>query len=84
MSVNRNRGKLNKAITEKEMFILERIEHSYCLICNKRSGSHHWDCSPSNLQSKHRHGNGKAIFGYKYRSYKTWKYNRKTQWKITR
>lgn len=81
MSKNRNRAKLNKAITERESLIIERVSESYCLICNRRSGTHHWDCSPSNIQAKHRHGSGKAISAHKYRSYKTWKHNRKTRWK---
>lgn len=81
MSTNRNRAKLNKAITAKETLIIERVSESYCLICNRRSGTHHWDCSPSNIQAKHRHGNGKAIYAYKYRSYKSWKHNRIKQYK---
>jgi hypothetical protein len=81
MSIHRNRAKLNKAITDKEALIIERVSESYCLICNKRSGTHHWDCSPSNIQAKHRHGSGKAIYPHKWRSYKSWKHNRKTQYK---
>lgn len=81
MSKNRNRAKLNKARTSKEVLIIGRISKSYCLICNRRSGSHHWDCSPANLSAKHRHGDGRAIFSDKYRSYKSWKHNRKTRWK---
>lgn len=81
MSIHRNRAKLNKANTDRESKIIERITESYCLICNKRSGTHHWDCSPSNIQTKHRHGSGKAIYAHKYRSFKSWKYNRKTKYK---
>jgi hypothetical protein len=81
MSKNRNRARLNKCLTEKEMLISQRVEESYCLICNKRSGTHHWDCSPGNIQSKHRHGSGKSITSIKFRSYKSWKHNRKTQYK---
>ena len=81
MSIHRNRAKLKKAINNKETLIFERIQESYCLICNRRSGTHHWDCSPSNIQAKHRHGSGKAIFAHKYRSYKSWKHNRTKQYK---
>jgi hypothetical protein len=81
MSKNRNRAKLNKAITSKETLIIERVSESYCLICNRRSGTHHWDCSPSNISAKHRHGSGKAIFNHKYREFRSWKHNRKTQYK---
>ena len=84
MSTNRNRAKLNKAITDRESKIIERISESYCLICNKRSGTHHWDCSPSNVSAKHRHGNGRAIYSNKYRSFKSWKHNRKQQYKTTK
>lgn len=81
MSKNRNRAKLNRAATRNEMMILERVSESYCLICNRRSGSHHYDCSPSNISTKNRHGSGKPIEPHKYRSYKSWKYNRRTRWK---
>ena len=84
MSIHRNRAKLNKANTDRESKIIERISESYCLICNKRSGSHHWDCSPQNMRAKGRHGNSRAIYSHKYRSYKTWKYNRKTKYKMKR
>lgn len=82
MSKNRNRAKCNKSLNSREYRLkMFREEYSYCLICNKRSGSFYYDCSPSNIQAKHRHGNGRAIFPHKYRSYKTWKHNRLTQWK---
>jgi hypothetical protein len=51
----------------------------YCPICSKRYGSWYYDCKPSKVGG--RHGNGKPIYSYKYREYKNWKYNRKTQWK---
>lgn len=53
----------------------------YCFICQKRSGSWYYDCSPSKVWG--RHGNGKPIYSHKYREYKSWKHNRKTQWKQT-
>jgi hypothetical protein len=51
----------------------------YCFICQKRSGSWYYDCSPNKVWG--RHGNGKPIYSHKYREYKSWKHNRKTQWK---
>lgn len=83
MSKETNRAKLEKALTDRERKISERVSKSYCLICNRRSGSHHYDCSPSNLGSKGRHGSGKPILPYKFRSFKTWKHNRNTQYKLT-
>ena len=81
MSKNRNRAKLNKAQTSKEYHKIQMSEDHYCPICMKRSGSWYYDCSPTDMRSKHRHGNGKAIYRWKARRFKTWKYNRKTQYK---
>jgi len=85
MSKNRNRAKYNNARNQKEFNILFKKDiYSYCYICQKRSGSWFWDCHPSNLKAKHRHGNGRIIESYKFRSFKTWKHNRKYQWKETK
>lgn len=82
MSKNRNRAKLRKSLNSREYSLkFKKEKYSYCYICQRRSGSWYYDCSPSDLRCKHRHGNGKRIEGYKYRSYKTWKHNRKTRWK---
>ncbi len=82
MSKNRNRSKLNKELISRD-YSRKQLKQSYdyCLICCKRAGSYYWSCSPSDIRSKHRHGNGRYIESHKYRSYKTWKHNRKTQWK---
>ena len=56
-----------------------KLERCYCFICQRRSGSWYYDCSPKKVWG--RHGNGKPIYSYKFREYKSWKYNRKTQWK---
>lgn len=82
MSKNRNRAKLNKCLTQKEYRLrLMKEKYSYCYVCQKRSGSWYYDCSPADMKCKHRHGNGRKIERYMHRSYRTWKYNRKTQWK---
>jgi hypothetical protein len=82
MSKNRNRAKLNKAKKSREYTkIAKHFYHDYCYICAKRSGSFYIDCSPQNMRSKGIHGSGKPIYTYKYREYKSWKYNRKTKWK---
>jgi hypothetical protein len=52
---------------------------NYCPICSKRCGSWFYDCAPSKVWG--RHGSGKPIYSHKYREYKSWKHNRKTQWK---
>lgn len=80
MSKKRNRAKLNKAKTSREYQHIQMF-NDYCPICMKRSGSWYYDCSPKDMRVKHRHGNGKAIYSWNYRRYKTWKHNRKTQWK---
>ncbi len=82
MSKNRNRAKFNKAQTSKEYkLLMMHYEYSYCYICTKRCGSFYYDCSPQNTRVRHRHGSGKPIYTWKYRSYKTWKHSRKTKWK---
>ena len=53
--------------------------YNYCFICQKRSGSWYYDCSPTYICG--RHGNGKPIQWWKRREFRTWKYNRKTQYK---
>lgn len=82
MSKNRNRAKFNKAQDAHTYRILFMREiYNYCYICSKRCGNFYADCSPQQMHSKGRHGTGKAIYTYKFREYKTWKYNRKTKWK---
>lgn len=86
MSKNRNRAKTNKAQNSREYSItFKRNKNDYCLICNRRNGSFYAECSLRGFKALKRHtfhgNNGKLIFSYKYRSYKTWKYNRKTKWK---
>lgn len=61
-----------KIIYKKSIF-------TYCCICQKREGTFYAFCGMGNEYGYH--GDGKRIFGDDRRKYKTWKYNRKTQWK---
>lgn len=82
MSKNRNRSKTNKAITSKEYRVIQlKFEYDYCLICSKRCGCFYSNCSPMNMRKRGRHGNGKIVSTFDYRAYRTWKHNRKTQYK---
>lgn len=54
--------------------------YDYCFICQKRSGSWYYSCHPADYKL-YRHGSGKPIQNYKFREFKSWKYNRKTQYK---
>jgi len=74
MSVNTSRAKLNKAVTNKEYrAMMYSIKYPI-----------YWD-EGLNLYPRKVHtwskGPGKQIMSYQIRMYKTWKYNRKTQWK---
>jgi hypothetical protein len=82
MSKHRNRALLTTSLTSKE-YKLKQQKHyyDYCLICSKRCGSFYYDCSPQTMRAKGRHGNGKIISTFDAREYRTWKYNRKTQYK---
>ena len=81
MSVNFNRARLKKAKTNQEFRAnYFRFEYNYCYICSRRAGSFYYFCSPSTIDAD-RHGSGKPIYSHKRREYKSWKYNRKTQFK---
>ncbi len=67
-------------MTNKERKVKQMNEtYCYCFICNKRNGSWYYDCSPSKIWG--RHGKGNPIYSHKFIEYKSWKHNRKTQWK---
>ena len=73
MSKNINRAKLNKAKNGREYHIIH-INNLY---------PPYWDDGIAEYP-KYRKGFKnpiKRIFNYQVRMYKTWKYNRKTQWK---
>lgn len=73
MSVNRNRAKLNKAENGRD----------YQIIWLNELYPMYWD-EGVNLYPKYRVGfkkPNKRLQMYKVRMYKTWKHNRKTQWK---
>lgn len=61
---------------------IKRMNEAWCScrVCTKRAGSWFYNaCADGVIYG--RHGNGKPIFKDQFRSYKTWKHNRKTQWK---
>jgi len=73
MSKNRNRAKLNKATTNRE-YNLILLNYEYPL---------YWDDGIIEYPQYRRGYKNpiKRIFNYQVRMYKTWKYNRNTQWK---
>ena len=85
MSTNRNRAKLNKAKSNKEYKVI--LNYFYvvdCPICAKRAGSFTATCYPIRWQVKWRRGfknPQKMVSTREARTYRTWKYNRKTKWK---
>lgn len=82
MSKNRNRANFNKAQTSREYtYRLKHYYNCYCYICARRCGNFYGSCSPADMNAKGVHGSNKRIYTYKYREFKTWKYNRKTRWK---
>jgi hypothetical protein len=73
MSKNRNRAKLNKA-QDGRSYQLKLIDELYPM---------YWD-EGLNFHPRYRKGfknSNKRILKYKIRLYRTWKHNRKTQWK---
>lgn len=70
-----------KSITDNRTYkiLYKKLLMSSCLICQKRAGSFYASCDGKSVKGYH--GNGKRILSYKHREYKTWKYNRKTQYK---
>lgn len=71
MSKNRNRAKLNKAKSLREYHVLLKTTPKdnrwFCNICSRRVGKFQISCGPKYVGVK--------------RKYRTWKHNRKTQWK---
>lgn len=79
MSVNFNRARFKMAKSSKEFKLkMFKYHYNYCFICSKRAGCFYYNCR---LHVQNRHGSGKPIENHDYREYKTWKYNRKTQFK---
>lgn len=73
---------IDSLVSSKEYkVLLKRRIHNTCYICQKRSGSYYADCSPAGAHSKGYHGSGKYIYTTKYREFKSWKYNRRRQYK---
>lgn len=61
------------------MITFKKSIHTYCYICQKRSGSYYSSCFPGAKYGHH--GNKKPINGQDYRKFRTWKHTRKYQWK---
>lgn len=79
MSVNFNRARFKMAKTSKEFKLkMFKYRYDYCFICSRRGGSFYYSCG-GHVQN--RHGSGKPIGHHDYREYRTWKYNRETQFK---
>ena len=73
MSINRNRAKLNKV----------NCSRNYKLVFINYEYPKYWD-DGFLMYPKFRRGyvnSGKQLYPSQMRAYKTWKYNRKTQWK---
>jgi len=73
MSIHQSRAKLNKALNGREYrrILMDELYPLY------------WD-EGTNFYPRYRRGfknSGKQIEHYQVRQYRTWKYNRKTQWK---
>ncbi len=75
MSKNRNRAKLNKAINDKQYNRIMKNDGVYCIICVRRSGSYNGTCAPVSTRGR------RWTPTWRYRMNRTWKHNRKTQWK---
>lgn len=73
MSKHRNRAKLNKATNKREYWII-LLNYEYPMYWDDGIREH------PTYRSGYKNPN-KRIFNYQVRMYKSWKYNRKTQWK---
>ena len=71
MSIHLNRAKLNKTLTSMEYTRLMKMDMVYCRICVRRGGGYNYSCHPSDNNPR----------GWRWRRKRTWKHNRKTQWK---
>ncbi len=84
MSKNRNRKRLEKVEDNKVYNILQKGYKEYCVICAKRAGRYGATCGPVRWYPKYKRGfinPHKGLVTWQVREYRTWKYNRKTQWK---
>lgn len=71
MSKNFNRKKLEKVYNNKEYNVVLKNQTVYCQICAKRAGNYKASCHPAMFKEKHP----------RWREFRTWKYNRKKQYK---
>ena len=75
MSINRNRAQLKKAHNRKEYRIIEWFKEPYW-----DEGAKWYPKGNRYSHSKRKIWGGKH-YSYEIRMYRTWKHNRKTQWK---
>jgi len=78
-------------INKKENFLKETTDsrsykivmmknyYDYCYICQRREGSYDAACCPAKVYGYH--GNHKRVYSTNYRSYRSWKHQRQTQYK---
>ena len=73
MSINRNRAATKRAHNNKEHKIIELFGDRYFEDYYPRH---------SNVRNRHSKKFWGGVYHFQYRMYRTWKYNRKTQWKV--
>ena len=81
MSINRNRAKLNKA---KNSTTYKKILNDYLYPPYYDEGvNFHYRRTKYSIEGSKNYSSWsrKEITHFKFRMYRTWKYNRKTQWK---
>lgn len=71
--MSRNRSRLSKAKSNKDYTILIKNEHVRCYYCMKTTGSYNGSCSAIRYR-------GRTV-SWRFRMYRNWKNNRKTQYK---
>lgn len=71
MSVNNIYRKRGEAIIDRHTYRVTVV----------LDGDPYWDEGIRFYHSKGRRGNKRQIFNHQYRMYRTWKHNRKYQWK---
>lgn len=78
--MNKKRKGLNKVTDNKTYNVIyKKFVFNYCYICQRRAGSYYANCDGKKRWGYH--GNGKPIYSRDYRRYKSWKHNRRTQYK---
>lgn len=81
-SILNKKEKILKETTDNRTYkiVLKQLIYDYCYICQKRCGSWYASCHPAKIYGLH--GNYKHIYSRQWRAYKTWKHQRKQQYKL--